>query len=164
MATDVVLQPDAVVATLRTKLHRWEPSRPILARSAELYLAADSWLRVHARWTLPVDNEALRQSTHAAFDQFIEHGRARRTLFDPAYGRSGVAQMKIMAPTPGVRLFGAFVDATCFVGIRLYLRNELPFKATRQKGSIDYKTLGEQIVAAWDALLPGIPRRPMNEL
>src|SRR4051812_24668230 len=111
MTTDVVLQPNAVAATLEARLHRWEPSRPILQRSAELYLAADARLRVASPWELPVDRESLRQSTQAAFDQFIEHGRARHSLFDPAYGRSGVAQMKIMAPTPGVRLFGGFVHA-----------------------------------------------------
>jgi hypothetical protein len=163
MATNVVPLPNAVVATLRATLRRWEPSRPILGRSAELYLTQDAFSRVEGNWTSPLDREDLRQSTRSAFDQFIEHGRGRSGIFDPAYGRSGVAQMKVMAPEPGVRLFGGFIDPTHFVGIRLYLRDELPFKATGQKGRIDYKTLGEQMVAAWDGLLPGIPRRLMKD-
>jgi hypothetical protein len=163
MATNVVSLPSAVVATLQSKLRRWEPSRPILARSGELFLARDPKLRVDTPWIQPIDREALRGATRAAFDQFIELGRARHGLFDPAYGRSGVAQMKIMAPIPGVRLFGGFVDATCFVGLTLFLRDELPYKATGQKGRIDYKTLGKQMVDAWDALLPGIPRLPMKD-
>jgi hypothetical protein len=164
MSTNVVPQPNNLVATLRTRLHGWDPSRPISQRSAQLYLSSVAKSRVDVPWLAPVDREALRESTRGAFDQYVEHGRARLGLFDAAYGRSGITQMKILAPVPGVRLFGGFVDANCFVGLRLYLRDELPFKATGQKGRIDYKTLGEEMVAAWDALLPDVPRRLMKEL
>lgn len=164
MATHVALSPHAIAATLARELRPWQPVRPIATEMAHLFLASQPMVRLENSGS---DDgiEFLRGQTEAAFDSFIENGRPPRGLFKATFGRTGVSQMEILSPKPGVRLFGAFViDDTRFVGLRLYLRNELPFKSTRQKGLIDYKTLGEELVKEWNALLPGVPRRPLKEL
>ena len=111
------------------------------------------------------DAERLRGQTEAACDDFIENGLPPRGLFKSTFGRTAIAQMEVLAPKPGTRLFGAFVESSrCFVVLRLMLRDELPFKPTGQIGIVDYRALGEQLVAEWDRLLPGVPRRPLKEL
>lgn len=119
--------------------------------------------RVEARWN-DQGREGLRGQTKAAFDDFIENGRPPRGIFEESGGRTGIAQMKVLAPNPGVRLFGGFVHADCFVGLRLLHRDELPFKPTRQKGVIDYKALGQALVQEWDKLLPGVLRVRIKDL
>lgn len=150
----------STLATCLKKLVPWTPSRPSVAHVGELYLTRKAFER------LEPDNDGrdkLRAAAKAAFDQYIELGPAAHWLFDDSWGRLGIAQLKVMAPRPGSRLVGAFVDPWLFVGLRLYWRDELDFKATGQKGLIDYRTLGQQTAVEWDTLIPGIRRRPMKE-
>lgn len=159
MATGVAL-PTPLVVQLGA-LRRWSPSRPIAEEVAALFLAEQPTTRVDAPW---IDREALRGQAKAAFDDFIENGRPLRGLFEESGGRTGLTQMKVMAPDPGIRLFGAFVHADCFVGLRLFHRDELPFKPTGQKGRIDYKTLTSELIQEWEMLFPNVRRIRIKDL
>lgn len=143
-------------------LQLWTASRPVPAALGRLYLTRAPALGL--RQPLRADGRgALRAQTQAACDEFVQRGRTRLRRFDGLFGRSGIAQLKVLAPDPGSRLFGGFVDPDIFVGLRLCWRDSLPFKATGQQGDIDYRTLGEELRREWDALLPGIRPIPMSE-
>ena len=142
---------------------RWRPSRPIAGETAALFLAEQPVTRIGASWLDP-EREGLRGQTKAAFDDFIENGRPPRGLFKATFGRTGIAQMEVLAPKPGTRLFGAFVVSACFIGLRLLHRDELPFKATGQKGGIDYRTLGQTLAAEWAVMLPGLAPISIKDL
>lgn len=139
----------------------WRPSRPITRTVALLLLAEQVVNRVHE---LSAEREQLHGKTKAVFDDFIENGRPPYGLFEESGGRTGLAQMKVMAPAPGIRLFGAFIHAHCFVGLRLFHRDELPFKPTGRKGNIDYKTLNSELIKEWEALLPNVTRLRIKDL
>ena len=161
MATYVALQNHLVVPL--ASFTRWQPSRPITREVAVLVLAEQPMARIRTPWLAP-DREELRGQTEASFDDFIENGRPPFGLFKATFGRTGIAQMEVLAPKPGVRLFGGFADPQCFVGLRLFQRDDLPFKPTGQKGVIDYRTLGEMLLAEWQAALPGIAPMPIEDL
>ncbi|GAL95936.1 hypothetical protein AA0312_2908 [Acetobacter tropicalis NRIC 0312] len=139
----------------------WKPSRPITKTRAFLFLTEDVASRVNNPWD---ERESLRGRTKAVFDDFIENGRPNYGLFEESGGRNGIAQMKVMAPAPGIRLFGAFIHPSCFVGLRLFHRDELPFKPTGQKGRIDYKTLNSELIHEWVTLLPSVDRIRIKDL
>ena len=159
MATHVVPSSTSLASQL-SALERWIPLRPIIDQVAQLYLTRDARARM-----MPADDgrNVLRGTAGAAFDQFVELGTSAHELFHASWGRLGIAQLKVMSPDPGTRLIGAFVSPLLFVGLQLYWRDELDFKATGQQGLIDYKTLGKQAAAEWDTLLPGIRRQPMKD-
>lgn len=160
MTTDVALHMSVAIAERNGGLLRWTASRPISQVSAELILTPT----VYAKLAHVSDNrDSLREAARKAFDQFLELGSSVHRLFDNTWGRLGVAQMKILAPNPGSRLVGAFVDPQLFVGIRLYWRDELPHKPRAQSGVIDYRRLGEEVATEWDALLPGVRRLDMKD-
>lgn len=160
MTTHGALSGSRPITAYLDKLVRWVPSRAIAAYAGELYLTK----AVHVRMNPANDGrDALRVATSAAFDQFVERGEAAHPLFDDSFGRLGVAQLKVLGPTPGTRLVGGFADPTLFVGLRIYWRDELPFRRTKQPGVIDYKTLGAEVATDWDALLPSILRMPMKD-
>ena len=148
------------VVQLPKKLVSWVPSRPVVATVGDLYLTPDVYRRM-----IPADDgrDALRAAATAAFDQFVELGASAHRLFADSWGRLGVAQLKVMSPKPGTRLIGGFVEPLLFIGLRIYWRDELDFKATGQKGLIDYRTLGQQVATEWGALLPNFRRKPMKE-
>lgn len=160
MTTHVVFTGSPSLTAHLHKFVQWAPSRPVVARVGKLYLTPDAFARM-----APAKDgrDPLRATAYAAFDLFVEQGASAYRLFDDSWGKLGVAQMKIMAPSPGSRLIGAFVDPLLFVGLRLYWRDELDFKAKGQKGLIDYRTLGQVAVAEWNMLLPDVTRRPMKE-
>lgn len=160
MTTHVASTSLASLSVHLRKLVVWTPSRPVVARVGELYLTR----KAHARMMPANDgHDPLRTTAGAAFDQFVEGGAAAHRLFDDSWGRLGVAQLKVMSPDPGTRLIGGFINPQLFVGLRVYWRDELDFKATGQRGLIDYRTLGQEAAADWDALLPDVRRKPMKE-
>lgn len=147
------------------RLHLWAPSRPLPAQVGRLYLTDGPLSRINSSWHQPGDDrELLRERTRAVFDQFTELGRVLIHLFDEAFGRTGVAQLKITRPRPGVRLFGALLDHDTYVGTKLMLRDELSFKVTGQAGQITYQALGEALETEWDQGLVGLSRRQLKEL
>lgn len=160
MATHVVLAGSVQAAVSRGALVPWRPSRPVAAEAARLFLTPD----VRTRMAPASDGrDPLRAMASAAFDQFVELGTAVHNLFENSWGRLGVAQLKVMAPKPGARLIGGFVDPLLYLGVRLYWRDELDFKPAGQVGLIDYKTLGQAVAADWDAIAPGVARRNMKD-
>ena len=92
-------------------------------------------------------------------------GGQSRLTFEASFGRSAVAQMKIAKPDPGARLIGGFLSEIDFVGLRLYRRDELPFRR-RNNGTkvIDYRPLVDAVMADWEFLLPGALRLHMASL
>lgn len=143
-------------------LHEWVPTGPLVGDAGTLYLASPAHGSATSAWVPNL--EPLRMKTHAMFDTFVEEGEDAHWMFDDSSGRLGIAQLKVMAPKPGVRLIGGFVDTVTFVGLRLYLRSQLPYKPTGQPGVINYRALWATALADWNKLLPGIPPVPMKNL
>jgi hypothetical protein len=160
MATHVADAGNPVDVTAQSELRLWKPARPVVAKRGRLFLTEGVYLRL-----APADDgrNNLRSAATAAFDQFVEGGASVHRLFQASWGRLGVAQLKIMSPNPGTRLIGGFLEAEVYVGLRIYWRDELNFKATGQIGKIDYKTLGQKVASEWDALMPDARRMPMKE-
>lgn len=160
IATHVAKIGDHDAAAAQPTLTLWIPSRPVMAKPGSLHLTSGVMSRMER-----VDDgrNELRVSASAVFDQFTELGALAHNLFDDSWGRSGVAQLKILSPDPGIRLIGGFVEPEIYVGLRIYWRDELDFKATGQKGLIGYEALGREAAAEWDALLPSVSRMPMKD-
>lgn len=146
------------------RLHLWSPSRRLPRRHGRLLLTREALTKVGTPWLEPENREPLRAEVRAVFDRFSAYGRGLIDLLDPLYGRAGIAQMKIMAPDPGVRLFGGALDPDTYIGTRLYWRDELPFKPAGQPGDIDYKTLGQELRQHWEAELADLPRINVDDL
>ncbi|HEY5105148.1 MAG TPA: hypothetical protein VII73_00080 [Caulobacteraceae bacterium] len=107
----------------------WAPRGRLVAERGRLLLASQPDKRMAREWNDgSVDREALRGRIEAVFDLFLERGGHGLRLFKSIGGRTGMCAMTILSPDPGARLIGGFLDGDTFVGLRLYRRDELPFK------------------------------------
>lgn len=154
MSTNNELLIQAGITRATQEITVWEPSRPILHRSAFLCLTEQPRNLIERSWS-DQQRESLRGKTKAAFDFFTETGCPPYIQFKKVFGKTGIAQMQVLSPKPGIRLFGGFIkNGSCFLGLKLLFRDELPFKATQHSGKIDYRSLGEALTKEWSRILP----------
>lgn len=143
-------------AFLKAGYKVWEPSRPAFRRSGLLLLNPN----VEERINKPScgDHDQLRAQSRATFDAYVEDGTDSHTLFKRICKKRKLYEIRILAPNPGARLVGGFINADTFVGVHFYLRDELPFQKTGQKGLITWAEAKEDAVNRWNAIVPNVPR------
>jgi hypothetical protein len=97
------------------------PARRCLAFVPDIH----SWLEAEKE---DLTHENLRQKTRAFCDNFLAETITLEAALK-AIGRKGtLLQMRVMSPEPGVRIIGALIENSIFVGTHLYLRDDIVFK------------------------------------
>jgi hypothetical protein len=113
------------------------PARRCLAFVPDIH----SWLETEKE---DLAHESLRQKTRAFCDNFLAETITLEAALKAIGSKDTLLQMRVMSPEPGVRIIGALIENSIFVGTHHYLRDEILFKhkpvAKQQKSWVDVQT------------------------
>lgn len=103
--------------------------------------------------------EIRRQQILAACALFVEGRVPTRLLFKCVSQRKGISEMRVLAPAPGCRLVGGFLDDSVFVVLGIYRREEIAWRhgISGNAQGIRWKAVIEAAEMEWKVLFPGIP-------
>ena len=140
------------------RLLNWEPSRAA-EKSSRIIAGPENVVgRLDRPWG--DGNDALeirRQKVLAACSAFVEGKTPVRILFKSLSRKKRVAEMRVLAPKPGVRLVGCFLDDAVFVVFGIYFREEIDWRGNRSPGPsalLKWKDIKDKAEEDWAALFP----------
>ena len=149
-------------ALAQRRLFNWEPPDKSVSQVRILACSADVFKQLNDSWGNADDkNEVLRQSVVATCAAFVGGSTPSRLLFKNIGGRKAIAEMQILAPNPGVRIVGGFLDEDVFVALALYLRSEIAWKRgafSNASRLLEWKQVIELASHDWEAYLPDANR------
>lgn len=97
------------------------------------------------------DRFATGETIPVGWDPYDKDDSAFMARVDPA--DYGIWTIRSVAPSPAIRIFGAFFQADTFIALRAYERKELGGRGDRR-----WAAARENAIARWDNLFGSIPR------
>lgn len=138
----------------------WTPDRKSAAQTNLLAFVPETFERLAQPWGDDDDgDEMLRQQVLATCAAFTCDQIALWALFKHVGGRRGVSEMRILAPSPGIRIVGGFLSDTAFVAVGLYRRDEIASKRRKlpeNSSVLEWKVVLDRAVQRWSQALPEV--------
>jgi hypothetical protein len=154
-------------AVEKGSIFAWKPSCRIKQeRILAVTLDVRNWLS--NSWGGDADPlELLRSQTLAVCDRYIDGTAPLLQLFKIVGGRKGVAMMRVLSPSPGVRLIGGFLSDDVFVALSSWRRDELPHKRSQvqtDSAGTTWRELVDKAAQDWSVIFPTVatPHRPVT--
>ena len=129
------------------------PPDPGTARRRAFFGVPDLIQRLGEPWGGGDDElEVRRQETLAACSAFVDESAPLRVLFKVIGGRRAIAEMRVLAPNPGIRLIGGFLEQSVFVAVAMHFREEIAWKRAKTQppsGTLEWRDVQDAADAKW---------------
>jgi hypothetical protein len=150
----------------RDLIRIWDPPVRTVRQRSAIYGASDAIQKLERPWGPGDDeDEVRRQVGLAACAAFVSETTPLQLLFKIVGGRNRIAELRVLAPKPGLRLVGGFMDERVYIILSIYRREEIAFKrnARASDGLLQWQQIIEAARTQWETIFgevtPVVPQQ-----